>query len=242
MRTLIVLPTYNEILNIESMLRALSEASPDANVLVVDDGSPDGTAARARELGSEIGHIDILQRATKSGLGGAYRAGFEWGIDRGYDHFVEIDCDFSHDPYSLPSLLEAAETHDVVIGSRYVKGGSIPKWSLLRLLLSRGGNYYASIMLGLGVADSTSGYRVYSVHALGVIDFQTVTASGYGFQIEMTYRAKRGGASIVEIPISFTDRSLGESKMSATIAAEALLLVTKLGIRRLTEIERRSVQ
>ncbi len=235
MLTLIILPTYNEILNVESMLRTLREVTPEASVLVVDDGSPDGTAARARELASELGNIEVLQRASKSGLGGAYRAGFEWGIDRGYDHFVEIDCDFSHDPCSLPSMLKAAETCDIVIGSRYVEGGSIPKWSFARLLLSRGGNYYASIMLGLGVADSTAGFRVYSSKALEVIDFQTVAANGYGFQIEMTYRAKCGGASIVEIPIAFTDRCLGESKMSRTIVMEALLLVTKLKGRQLIE-------
>ena len=232
MRTLVVLPTYNEILNIEPMLRLLREVVPEAWVLVVDDSSPDGTALRAQELSHELGRIDVLRRGSKCGLGGAYRAGFAWGLTRSYDRFVEIDCDFSHDPHALPTLLRAAESYDVVIGSRYVDGGSIPSWSILRLLLSRGGNQYASAMLGLGVKDATAGYRVYSKEALEKIDFETVSADGYGFQIEMTYRAKRAGASIVEVPISFTDRTLGESKMSGAIVAEALWLVTKWGVRR----------
>jgi dolichol-phosphate mannosyltransferase len=232
MRTLVVLPTYNEILNIEAMLRTLRNVVPDVHLLVVDDGSPDGTAKRASEVANELGGIEILQRTVKSGLGGAYRAGFAWGLEQGYDHFVEIDCDFSHDPKALPTLLAAAENHEVVIGSRYVKGGSIPQWALSRRVLSRGGNQYASLMLGLGVADSTAGYRVYSKSALEKIDYQTVNADGYGFQIEMTYRAKRAGASIVEVPISFTDRELGESKMSSAIIVEALFLVTKWALER----------
>lgn len=235
MPTLVVLPTYNEILNVESMLRALRDVAPTASVLVVDDGSPDGTATKALELGSQLGQIELLQRSVKSGLGGAYRAGFAWGLEHGYDTFVEIDCDFSHDPKALPALLEAAEHHDVVIGSRYVKGGSIPKWSMTRLMLSRGGNQYASLLLGLGVKDATAGYRVYSKKALELIDFQHVSADGYGFQIEMTYRARRGGASIVEVPIAFTDRTQGESKMSSVIVVEALWLVTKWGLERAFE-------
>lgn len=238
MRTLVVLPTYNELLNIEPMLRALRGVVADASILVVDDGSPDGTAARARELADELGQISILDRATKSGLGGAYRAGFAWGIERGFDHFVEIDCDFSHDPHALPALLRAAADHDVVIGSRYVRGGSIPKWSMLRLLLSRGGNQYASLMLGLRVKDSTAGYRVYSDRALRLIDYRTVTADGYGFQIEMTYRARRAGATIIEVPISFTDRTRGESKMSSAIVVEALWLVTRWAVARPFERDR----
>ena len=232
MRTLVVLPTYNEILNVESMLRALRNSVPAANVLVVDDGSPDGTAKKAIELAEELGNVDVLQRSQKSGLGGAYRAGFTWGLERGFDHFVEIDCDFSHDPAALPTLLKAAESYDVVIGSRYVKGGHIPQWTFLRRFISRGGNQYASIMLGLKVADSTAGYRVYSREALEKIEYATVNANGYGFQIEMTYRARRAGASIIEVPISFTDRELGESKMSGAIVAEALVLVTQWALFR----------
>jgi len=231
-RTLVVLPTYNEILNVESMLRTLRGVVPECDILVVDDASPDGTAEKVEQLAAQLGSIHILRRSAKSGLGGAYRAGFSWGLERGYDHFVEIDCDFSHDPRALPSLLEAAEHSEVVIGSRYVPGGTIPQWSWSRRLLSRGGNQYASLMLGLGVADSTAGYRVYSRTALEMIGYQSVTADGYGFQIEMTYRAKRAGASIVEVPISFTDRELGESKMSGAIVFEALWLVTKWAVER----------
>lgn len=232
MRTLVVVPTYNEILNVDLMLRTLREVVPDVNVLVVDDGSPDGTADAAQQLADELGSIAVLRRARKSGLGGAYRAGFAWGLEQGFDHFVEIDCDFSHDPRVLPQLLAAAENNEVVIGSRYVPGGTIPQWALSRRLLSRGGNQYASIMLGLGVADSTSGYRVYSASALERIDFRSVTADGYGFQIEMTYRARRSGATITEVPISFNDREFGESKMSSAIVVEALFLVTKWAFAR----------
>jgi dolichol-phosphate mannosyltransferase len=232
MRTLVVLPTYNEILNVEPMLRALREVVPSLDVLVVDDGSPDGTAQRVKQLSGELGQVYLLSRSVKSGLGVAYRAGFTWGLERDYDHFVEIDCDFSHDPRALPSLLVAATTHEVVIGSRYVRGGVIPRWSLSRRLLSRGGNEYASLMLGLHVADSTSGYRVYSRSALEKIHYQSIGADGYGFQIEMTHRARRGGASIVEVPISFSDRKRGESKMSGSIVLEALWLVTKWSLER----------
>jgi dolichol-phosphate mannosyltransferase len=232
MRTLVVLPTYNEIFNVELMLRTLNEIVPECHVLVVDDGSPDGTAKRAHAVGSELGGVDVLERSVKSGLGGAYRAGFTWGLDHDYDHFVEIDCDFSHDPRALPELLIAAKEYEVVIGSRYIKGGHIPNWRRSRRLLSRGGNEYAKWMLGLDVSDSTSGYRVYSASALEKIDYNSVTADGYGFQIEMTYRARSRGASIIEVPISFKDRQRGESKMSKAIVIEALGLVTKWAVER----------
>ncbi len=232
MRSLVVLPTYNEIENIEKMLRALRTIVPNADILVVDDGSPDATGARAEALALELANITVLHRTEKNGLGSAYRAGFAWGLERGYDAFVEIDCDFSHDPAALPRMFELAEDHEVVIGSRYVAGGAIPAWATSRLLLSKGGNRYASAMLGLNVADSTAGYRVYRKSALEKIGYDTVHADGYGFQIEMTYRARRAGASIVETPISFTDRTLGESKMSSNIIVEALWLVTKWGVAR----------
>jgi len=214
------------------MLRALRTVAPDVDILVVDDSSPDGTAAAASVVANELGHIFLLERATKDGLGGAYRAGFSWGLAKGYDHFVEIDCDFSHDPEALPSLLAASASTDVIIGSRYVPGGRIPRWTYGRRLLSRSGNRYASIMLGLRVADATAGFRVYSRTALLAIGYDAVRADGYGFQIEMTYRARRAGLSIVEIPISFSDRERGESKMSGTIIFEALLLVTLWAFQR----------
>jgi len=233
MKALVVLPTYNEIENIERMLRAIREIVPNEHILVVDDGSPDGTAGVADKVRTELGNIDVLRRAGKGGLGSAYRAGFSWGLERGYDAFVEIDCDFSHDPRELPNMLALANKYEVVIGSRYIPGGSIPSWSTSRLMLSKGGNRYASIMLGLGIADSTAGYRVYQASALEKIDFSNVKADGYGFQIEMTYRARRGGASIIEHPISFTDRTEGESKMSRAIVTEALWMVSKWGVARL---------
>jgi dolichol-phosphate mannosyltransferase len=231
---LVVLPTYNEQLNVERMLREIRRNLPDAAILVVDDGSPDGTAGIVRGLASEIGSLEVLERAAKSGLGSAYRDGFKWGIERGYDAFVEIDADFSHDPAALPSLLAAATAGaDVVIGSRYVAGGHIPDWSWHRKLLSWGGNKYASLMLGLGVHDSTAGFRVYRAALLERIDYRSVEADGYGFQIEMTYRSRRAGATITEVPISFVDRALGESKMSSSIIVEALRLVTRWGAQRL---------
>jgi dolichol-phosphate mannosyltransferase len=231
-KTLVVLPTYNESLNIDRMLKVLRSTVPEAQILVVDDGSPDGTAEMALSVNRELGAIEVLCRTGKQGLGSAYRAGFAWGLERGFDAFVEIDCDFSHDPAELPIMLELAESSEVVIGSRYVPGGSIPSWSMSRLLLSRGGNKYSSWMLGLKVADATAGYRVYRKSALEKIDYGTVKSDGYGFQVEMTYRARRGGASIVEHPIAFRDRVDGESKMSSSIVLEALAMVTRWGLAR----------
>ena len=233
MNVLVVVPTYNEAPNIDRMLTSLREVLPEAAILIVDDGSPDGTAKLVTEAAERLGKISLLKRQSKDGLGSAYRAGFAWGLARDFDAFVEIDADFSHDPRSLPALLDAAEEGaDVVIGSRYVHGGSIPNWKWHRHLLSRSGNEYASIMLGLKVADATAGFRVYRASALDAMDFESVRADGYGFQIEMTYRARLSGQRIAEVPIAFVDRELGESKMSSTIIIEALGLVTKWGVQR----------
>ncbi len=232
-RALVVIPTYNEAENIERMLRRIHECLPGAGVLVVDDGSPDGTADIVRRVAAELSDVDLLARAGKSGLGSAYRAGFAWGLERGYDACIEIDADFSHDPAALPSLVARLEEgFDVAIGSRYIEGGSIPNWAWHRHLLSRGGNRYASAMLGLGVADSTAGYRAYSAEILRRLDLDRIRAEGYGFQIEMTYRARQRGAAITEVPISFVDREAGESKMSSFIVVEALGLVTWWGLGR----------
>jgi len=234
MNVLVVIPTYNEEPNIARMLSAVRSVAPDVSILVVDDGSPDRTDELVEQAAQQLGQISLLRREAKSGLGSAYRAGFAWGIKRGFDTFVEIDADFSHDPNALPKLLEkAGEGADVVIGSRYVRGGTIPDWSWHRHLLSWSGNKYASLMLRLGVADATAGYRVYRSDILTRMDYPTVAADGYGFQIEMTYRARRSGASIVEIPITFIDREMGESKMSSSIITEALILVTRWGFDRL---------
>jgi dolichol-phosphate mannosyltransferase len=232
MRTLVVIPTYNEAETITALLEAVRTAAPDVDVLVVDDGSPDGTGKLAEDAGARLGQIEVLHRNAKAGLGTAYRAGFAVGLEQGYDAFVEMDADFSHDPSALPGLLEAAEDHEVVIGSRYVPGAAIPNWTLARLALSRGGNLYASLLLSLHVADSTAGFRVYRRSVLERMQYATVRADGYAFQIEMTYRARGAGASIKEVPITFIDRVQGTSKMSSAIVVEALLLVTAWAIDR----------
>ena len=233
-RVLVIVPTYNELENIARVVEATAAALPDAEMLVVDDGSPDGTGDRVEELRGQHPNLHLLRRDGKSGLGSAYRAGFGWGLDRGYDVMVEMDADLSHDPSALPDLLAPVqEGHEVAIGSRYVPGGSIPRWKFHRHVLSRGGNRYASAVLGLGVTDSTAGFRAYASTVLNRIALDQVRAEGYGFQIEMTYEAKRAGASIVEVPIRFVDREVGQSKMSSAIVVEALILVTWWGIRRL---------
>lgn len=225
-RVLVVVPTYNEAANVEGILRHVKEALPDAGILVVDDGSPDGTAELAEKVAAEVSDVHVLRRSSKAGLGSAYRAGFRWGLEAGYDACVEMDADFSHDPASLPALVAPLERgFDVVIGSRYVPGGSIPNWSWYRHLLSWGGNRYADLALGLGVADSTAGFRVYAADVLRKLDLDRIRADGYGFQIEMTYRSRQAGAVITEVPISFVDRVAGESKMSSAIVVEAFFLV-----------------
>ena len=240
MRPLVVIPTYNESENIERMLHRIHECLPGAGVLVVDDGSPDGTADLVKGVAAELPDVHLLVRPSKSGLGSAYRAGFAWGLERGYDACIEIDADFSHDPAALPTLVAPLdEGFDVVIGSRYVEGGSIPNWAWHRHLLSRGGNAYASAVLGLGVADSTAGYRAYSAGILRQLDLDRIRAEGYGFQIEMTYRATQHGANVTEVPISFVDRAAGESKMSSFIVVEALALVTWWGLGRIAYSARR---
>ena len=234
MRPLVVVPTYNESENIERILRRIHECLPEAGILVVDDGSPDGTGDLVKAVAGELPDVHLLARTAKSGLGSAYRAGFAWGLERGDDACIEIDADFSHDPAALPTLVAPlSQGFDLVIGSRYVKGGSIPNWAWHRHLLSRGGNLYASAVLGLGVADSTAGYRCYSARILRVMELDKIRAEGYGFQIEMTYRARQYGARVTEVPIKFVDREAGESKMSSFIVVEALGLVTFWGAGRI---------
>ena len=187
-------------------------------MLVVDDGSPDGTADLVKGVAAQLSDVHLLSRAGKSGLGSAYRAGFAWGLERGYDACIEIDADFSHDPAALPTLVAPLEEgFDVAIGSRYVEGAPSRTGPGTATCLSRGGNAYASAVLGLGVADSTAGYRAYSARILRQLDLDRIRAEGYGFQIEMTYRASQHGATITEVPISFVDRAAGESKMSSFI-------------------------
>ncbi len=232
MRSLVVLPTYDEADNIVEVLERLRAAVPDVTVLVVDDASPDGTADLVESVADRLGPVSVMRRPAKSGLGSAYRDGFRRGLQEGFDILVEMDSDLSHDPAALPTLLAAVEKGaSLALGSRYVPGGSIPDWSWHRRALSRWGNRYAALVLGNGLADATSGYRAYSAPALAEIDFHTVQADGYGFQIEMAYRVLRTGGRVEEIPISFTDRIRGESKMSGRIVVEALVLVTWWGIR-----------
>lgn len=232
MRTLVVLPTYNEIENIEEVLRRIRAVCPHADVLVVDDGSPDGTADRAEKLGLELGRIDVLSRPKKSGLGSAYRVGFRTGLEQGYDVMIEMDADLSHDPDALPNLVAEVERGaDLAIGSRYIPGGSIPDWPWPRRAISRFGCYYARVMLRIPVHDATAGFRAYHRRSLAAIDLDEVRADGYGFQIEMTYLVDRQGGRIVEVPIEFRDRELGHSKMSGRIVVEALRLVTWWGLR-----------
>jgi dolichol-phosphate mannosyltransferase len=232
MRALVVLPTYQEADNVAEVLTRLRVAVPEADVLVVDDGSPDGTADVAKAMAHEMGGIDVLVRPGKAGLGSAYRSGFREGMARGYEVLVEMDSDLSHDPAALPSLLEAVEDGaDLAIGSRYVPGASIPRWSVGRRALSRWGNRYAAVMLGLPVRDATSGFRAYRATALAGVDLDRLRADGYGFQIEVTYLVSRAGARVVERPIEFVDRVRGTSKMSSRIVVEALALVTWWGVR-----------
>lgn len=232
LRTLIVLPTYNEVDNIVSILERVGAHAPWVDLLVVDDGSPDGTADRVRWVMQRMPQVHLLERTTKDGLGAAYRAGFAWGLARHYDVLMEMDADGSHRPVDVPKVLAAIENGaDLAIGSRYVAGGAIPNWKLSRRLLSKGGNQYAAAMLGIGVHDATSGFRAYRSGLLERMDFAHLTADGYGFQIEGAWRAVRTGARVVEVPIRFEDREHGESKMSKSIVVEALRLVTQWGLR-----------
>ena len=234
MRVLVVLPTYNEAENIGRVLEHVRRALPEAGVLVVDDGSPDGTADIAERVGKELGAIEVLRRPGKAGLGSAYRAGFAWGLEQGFEAMVEMDADFSHDPQALPALVAPLQDDaDLSVGSRYIPGGSIPNWAWHRRLLSEGGNRYASALLGLHVTDSTSGFRAYRADILRRLDLDRIRADGYGFQIEMVYEVLSHGGRVVEVPIRFVDRVEGKSKMSAHIVVEALILVTWWGLLRL---------
>jgi dolichol-phosphate mannosyltransferase len=232
MKTLVVIPTYIEADNVADIIRRVRAAAPSVDILIVDDNSPDGTAELARAAGAEVGQVEVLVRPGKGGLGVAYRAGFEHGFSEGYEVLVQMDADFSHPPEKLPELLaKIDEGADVAIGSRYVPGGSTPAWPFQRRLLSRIGNTYASKMLGLRVNDATAGFRAYRATLLKELEAASTRATGYGFQVELNYRAHRLGATIVEVPITFTDRTRGVSKMSWHIIGEAMSLVTWWGFR-----------
>ena len=230
MRAVVVLPTYDEAQNIETFLRAVRGAAPDVDVLVVDDGSPDGTALIADRIGGELGRIEVLNRPGKSGLGSAYRDGFAHVLDR-YDVVVTMDADLSHDPARIPDLLELIEAGaDLVIGSRYVTGGGTTDWPVRRQLLSKWGNAYTRSILGVAPRDCTGGYRAYRAAKLAEVDPTSTSAEGYAFMTELVRRLHDAGATIVETPIIFRDRTRGTSKMSGRIILESMVLVTRWGL------------
>ena len=229
----IVLPTYNEAENLEPLVHALVAAAPDARVLVVDDGSPDGTGEIADALAERHAAIEVLHRPRKAGLGLAYVHGFAHALAGGAEWVLEMDADFSHDPRDVPRLLaHAYDGADLVLGSRYVAGGGVEDWDLLRRVISRGGCRYARTVLGVGIRDLTGGFKCFSAATLAAIDFGTVRSQGYAFQVELTYRALARGLRVEEVPITFRERSAGESKMSARIALEAMWLVPALRVGR----------
>jgi dolichol-phosphate mannosyltransferase len=231
----LVLPTYNEAENLERIVRAslpeLAKATPDHHILVVDDGSPDGTGEIADRLAAEFEPVEVLHRTAKEGLGRAYLAGFERALASGADLVLEMDADFSHDPRDLPRLIEASGEADLVLGSRYVRGGGVTDWGLFRRMLSRGGSWYARVVLGVPVRDLTGGFKCFHRRTLEGIDYRDTHADGYGFQIELTYRAIKAGFRVKEIPIVFRDRAEGTSKMSPRIAIEAVWKVPALRAR-----------
>jgi dolichol-phosphate mannosyltransferase len=231
----LVLPTYNEAENIEAILRAVTKelgaAGVDHTVLVVDDGSPDGTGEIAEKLALELGPVQVLHRQRKEGLGRAYLAGFEVALGGHADLVLEMDSDFSHDPADLPRLIAAADDADLVLGSRYVEGGGVTDWGPVRRGLSRGGSWYARVVLGIPVRDLTGGFKCFRGEVLEALDLDEIHADGYGFQIEMTYRAIRAGFRVTEVPIKFRERRIGQSKMTAKIALEAVWKVPALRVR-----------
>ena len=229
-RVVVLIPTFNERENLARIVARVRSAVPAADILVLDDNSPDGTGDVANELAESDGQVHVLHRPGKEGLGAAYLAGFRWVLDRGYDAAVEMDADGSHQPEQLPALLRAGERADVVIGSRWVPGGTVVNWPLPRKALSVGGNIYVRVMLGMSVHDATGGYRVYRTSALQAMDLHSVESQGYGFQVDMTWRAVRSGLTVVEVPIEFVERVAGESKMSGHIVQEAMVNVTKWSV------------
>ena len=228
-RVLVIVPTYNESENITVLAGRLFAAVPTVDLLIVDDNSPDGTGKLADEMARDNPRVHVLHRPGKQGLGAAYIAGFDWGLDAGYDVLVEMDADGSHAPEQLPRLLAALDRADLVLGSRWVPGGSAVNWPMRREVLSRGGNFYTRMALGITLHDATGGFRAFRREVLEGIDYAAVASQGYCFQVDLAWRAVRGGYRVVEVPITFAERERGESKMSGAIVREALWKVTQWG-------------
>lgn len=232
--TLVVVPTYDEAANLATLLDLIALHLPEADVLVVDDSSPDGTGALAEKLATTMAdtlRIDVLHRPSKSGLGSAYRDGFQWGLDRGYDRFVEMDADLSHPAAVLPRLVGGLDAAHLVIGARYIPGGDVENWPKRRQLLSRGANVYVRLLTGLPVHDATSGFRAFRREALEAIRVTELRSDGYAFQIEAALRVWEAGMEVVEVPITFRDRTAGQSKLTGHVVREALLAVPRWGRR-----------
>ena len=237
---LIIVPTYNELANAPLLIRRIFKHIPNSDVLVVDDGSPDKTGEAIRELQQEFPTLHLLERKTKLGLGSAYRLGFAWGLEQGYEELIEMDADLSHRVRDLKTMIDEKESQpntDLVIGSRWISGGRTENWPKGRELLSRGANLYVRAMLGLGVKDSTAGFRIYSAAILRRLDFQSIKSDGYSFQIEMTRAVHKLGGRIIEVPITFRERENGVSKMSKNIVREAMFLVTIWGLKRFLRVK-----
>jgi dolichol-phosphate mannosyltransferase len=237
MKTLIIIPTYNELENLPPLLKEIFSNAPQTDILIVDDNSPDGTGELAERMSAENPCVHVLRRSGKLGLGTAYITGFKYAIAHGYDAAFEMDADFSHDPRYLPDFLEKIEQADLVIGSRYIPGGRTPNWSLSRRLISGCGNIFARLVLGMPVHDCTAGFRCYRRAVLESIDLDAVESQGYGFQVEMAYRVHKRGFRIVETPIVFMDRRVGSSKMSRAIVFEAFTYVLRARFRKLPQSE-----
>ena len=237
---LIIVPTYNELVSAPLLVRRIFKYLPESNILVVDDGSPDKTADAIRELQQEFPTLHLLERKTKLGLGSAYRLGFTWGLERGYEELIEMDADLSHRVRDLKKMIDAKELQtdvDLVIGSRWIPGGKTENWSRGRELLSRAANLYVRAMLGLGVRDSTAGFRIYSASMLKRLNMESIKSEGYSFQIEMTRAVYKLGGKMIEVPITFRERENGVSKMSKNIVREAMLLVTIWGLKRFLRVK-----
>jgi len=230
-KIVVLIPTYNERENLSPIVSRLRIAVPEADVLVLDDDSPDGTGALADQLAAADGQVRVLHRASKEGLGAAYLAGFAWALEQGYDVLVEMDADGSHQPEQLRSLLVALDEADVVLGSRWVRGGSVLNWPMYRKALSLGGNVYVRVLLGMPIGDATGGFRAYRASALRTVDLQDVASHGYCFQVDLVWRAMRAGLRVVEVPITFVERTMGDSKMSQDIVSESLRNITMWGAR-----------